>query len=922
MNKKYTRCIFFQLMLVGLIAQGESFFQPGDLTCENVTNPLGIDRNRPHFSWTIKSTFRNQKQKAYEILVSDDFKKIQQFEGKQWTSGRVDQNENLYIVYAGEPLKSFTRYFWRVRIYNEDDLISQWSEINWFETAMLSQSDWQAKWIGDGSKQFEHDADFYQADRMPLFRKEFSVAKRIKQARLYISGLGYYEAYLNEKRIGDNVLDPGWTTYKKQVLYVTYDVTLLIRTGKNVAGIMLGNGWYNPLPLRLFGQYNLRHVQDTGRPCVKAELHLEYFDGTREVIPTNEQWQTASGPIVRNNVYLGEHYDARLEQDRWNSLGSKVTAWKMACIANGPTGKLTPQLQPPIKVTRVLKPTRILPLKNNVFMVDMGQNFAGVARIRVKGKAGTKITLRFGEALNDDGTLNFLTTVAGHIKEMWNLNGGPGAPLTAWQEDSYTLKGSGVEEWSPRFTFHGFRFIEISGWPGTPTINDIDGLRMNAVLPLVGSFTCSNEMFNNLHEVTQWTFLSNVFSVQSDCPGREKMSYGADLVTTANAYMFNYDMHTFYTKAVNDFANDQQSDGAITEMAPYTGIAVKGYGGHSGPLGWQLAFPYLQKQLYSFYGDKRIIAEHYESFLQQMKFLEANAVDELYYWDISDHMSIDPKPEAFSAAVFYYHHAFLAAEFAAILNRQEDSVRFTKLRDQIKQKIISTYWIPKTGRFDNATQSAQLFALWHDLSPEKEKSFAGLLAEIERHNDHVSAGIFGVMMMFDVLRLSNRNDVAYRVANQPDYPGWGYMLSKGATTLWESWEYPVNSASQNHPMFGSIDEWFYRSLLGINPVAPGFKKIQIKPQPAGDLQWAKGNYKSVNGLIKSDWRILDNTFVISVSIPFNTTAEVWVPSKEGTDVLESNSLINSGSEIKFLRRSDGYAIYQVGSGDYLFTAIL
>ena len=552
----------------------------------------------------------------------------------------------------------------------------------------------------------------------------------------------------------------------------------------------------------------------------------------------------------------------------------------------------------------------------------MGQNFAGVARIKIKGSAGTMVSLRYGEALHPDGTLNYLTTVAGHIKEIWNLKGGPGAPATAWQEDSYTLKGGGIEIWSPRFTFHGFRFLEITGWPGQLTVNDIEGLRMNTDLRSSGEFACSNEMFNRVHEATQWTFLSNVFSVQSDCPGREKMGYGADMVTTANTFLYNYDMSSFYEKAVRDFANEQQPDGGITEIAPYTGIHDKGLGAESGPLGWQLAFPYLQKQLYEFYGDKRIVAVNYPALTRQIEFLKSKAIDGLFHWDISDHVAIDPKPEAFSASAFYYHHVLLAAEFAGILDKADDSVKYARLADQIKKRIIDKYLIPGTGRFDNGTQSAQLFALWYNLSPEKEKSIKVLMDEFERHNWHVSSGIFGIMMMFDVLRLNNQQEVAYSVANQKDFPGWGFMLSKGATTLWESWEYPENAPSQNHPMFGSIDEWFYRSLLGINPAAPGFTKIIIKPQPAGDLTWAKGSYQSVNGKIGSDWKVENERLLLKVSIPANTHAEVWILSKGLNEITEGGKTINSNADMKILRFVDGYTVIEIGSGEYSFESNL
>jgi alpha-L-rhamnosidase len=886
---------------------------PQNLRCEYLENPLGIDTKSPRLSWTLSSTERNQIQSAYEILISESLVDIQKEKGNAWSSGKIASSQQNNIEYRGNGLKSFTRYYWCVRVYSQNGEASTWSQPAWFEMAMLDASDWKAKWISDGSKQPVKDEDYYKEDRMPLFRKEFSAAKSISAARLYISGVGYYEAYLNGKKISDHVLDPGWTTYRKEVQYVVHDVTSLLTKGTNVVGVMLGSGWWNPLPFRLFGRWDLREFQQTGRPCVKAEFHIGYTDGSNEIISTDESWYTTPGPIVRNNVYLGEHYDARLEQPNWNTTKADKKLWKNASTVEGPSGILTAQLQPAIKITKVITPVSVTEFKPGIFMVDMGQNFAGVAQIKVKGVAGTKITLRYGEGLFDDGSLNVMTTVATQIKK-GGIKGGPGAPETAWQEDSYTLKGSGVETWSPRFTFHGFKYVEITGWPGKPTVNDIEGLRMNSDLQLNGTFTSSNQMLNKLHDVIQWTFLSNVFSVQSDCPGREKMGYGADMVVSANAFQYNYDMAQFHAKAVKDFANEQRPQGGITEIAPFTGIDDRGYGDLSGPLGWQLAFPFLQKQLYDFYGDKRIIEQHYPMLQKQIQFLKSQAKNNLFYWDISDHASIDPKPESFSASAFYYHHVKLAAAFAGLLGKKEDSVKYNKLQSQIKERIIEQFYVPGTGRFDNSTEAAQLIALWYDLSPEKEKSFEVLLKELERHAWHLTTGIFGTQMFFDVMRENERNDIAYRVVNQKNFPGWGHMLDKGATTLWESWDFPETVPSRNHPMFGSIDEWFYRSLLGINSAAPGFEKIIIKPQPAGDLKSAKGSYESIRGKIEVAWRIEGNQFKLNVSIPVNTLAEVWIPSKENTPVIESGKVTDN------MRFEKGYAVVKMGSGSYAFTS--
>lgn len=905
----------FYFLLTALLYSFSLFssspLQISQLKCEYLENPLGIDVAKPRFSWTFHSTGRNQYQSAYEILVSENLNELEQNKGANWASGKVTDSQNIQIEYGGNPLKSLTRYYWKLRVYNQDNQVSEWSQPAWFETAMWSVADWQGLWINDGSKPPASDSLYYLDDPMPLFRKKFTAVKKVASARLYLSGLGYSEAYLNGQKIGNHVLDPGFTTYRKQVYYVVHDITPQIKNGENTIGIRLGNGWWNPLPLRMFGRWDLRQFQESGRPCLRAEIHIRYADGQLEVVPTNTTWQVAPGPVLQNNVYLGEKYDARLEKSF-----DDPSAWKYASLTPGPSGLLTAQMLPPIRVTKWIRPVRIRPAGRDTFIVDMGQNFAGVASIKVSGPAGTRITMRFGEDTLKDGRLNWWTTVAGQIKEAWGLKGGPGAPRTAWQKDEYILKGGGTETWAPSFTFHGFRYVELVGWPGIPTLDDITGLRMNSDLMSNGSFTCSNTMFNRLHEIIQWTFLSNVFSVQSDCPAREKMGYGADMVVSTEAFMYNYEMSQFYSKAVRDFANEQRPEGGITEIAPFTGIADRGYGDQSGPLGWQLGFPFLQKKLYEFYGDKRILETYYETFIRQMDFLQTKAVNHLFYWDISDHEALDTKPEALTAGAFYYHHALLMAEFSAILNKKENADKYTKLADNIKKALVRKYLVNGTGRFDNGTQSAQLFALWYQLAPDRQATMKTLLEEFDRHHMHLSTGIFSTKYLFDVLREEDQNELAYRLANQPDYPGWGHMIKEGATTLWETWAYPDRAPSQNHPMFGSVDEWFYRSLLGINPTAPGFAEVRIKPQPAGDLTWAKGSYHSLRGEITSAWKIEGPLYHLKVSIPANVRAEVWIKCRENGPVEEG------GKPVTGMIYKNGYAVVRTGSGDYSFKSEL
>ncbi|MCF3108725.1 glycoside hydrolase family 78 protein [Niabella sp. CC-SYL272] len=881
-----------------------------------MVNPLGIDIPQPALSWEFTASGRNRKQSAYELIVATD----SLYRNPSWRSGKVYTSKSNAIVYKGRPLKSFTRYYWKLRVWDQDGKPAPWSQNTWFETAVLPGTAWNGQWIGDGNKAPDREEDFYKDRPAPVFRRQFQVQKEIKNARLYITGLGYYEAYLNGQKIGREMLAPGWTSFDKTVLYRTFDVTSLFKPGANAVGVMLGNGWYNPLPLRMWGSRNLRERITIGEPCFAAMMRIEYGDGSNEIICSDKSWEVVPGPVIRNNVYLGEHYDARKEIAKWQGNDGVWATTKPAVLVRGPLGKLTAQLQPGVEVTRIVKPVKITEIKPGLFIADMGQNFAGVLRVRLKAAAGTQIVLRYGEDIYKDGSLNGMTAVAGQVK---NGNGGAGAPYVAWQEDRYTAAGNGVEVWNPRFTFHGFRYVEIKGWPGVPQLSDIEGLRMSAAVEDAGSFQCSNAMFNQLAENIRWTFLSNVFSVQSDCPAREKYGYGGDMFCSSDAFNFNFDMGNFYKKVLQDHEDDQRPLGGITETAPYVGIADASPGDQSGPLGFQLGFPYVIKQVYDFYGDDRVIRKHYAALSRQIRFLMDSAKGHLYDVELSDHESLDEKPVAFTASCFYLHHVKLMREFASILGKPADVKKYRQLAISIREAITKKFYNPQTGIFDNGTQSAQFFGLWNDLLPggaDKTRALEAMQNAVAKRGDHLSTGIFGTKMLFDVLRLHNRNDLAYTIADQRDFPGWGHMIEGGSTTLWETWKYSDNTYSQNHPMFGSVGEWFYRSLLGINAAAPGFQKIRIQPQPAGNLTYASGAYRSVAGRIQSSWKKEDGGYQLTVDIPANTSAEIWIPTVAGASVTESGKNIRMVKDLRVLSVKDGYTIVQVGSGRYQFVS--
>ena len=897
-----------------------------DLRCEYTEEPV-IDTTAPRLSWKLVSEHRGIVQASYRILAATSRDALSENDADLWDSGRVESDQSVHVVYDGEPLESRTECWWTVRVWDAEGNDSGWSNPSRFEVGLLDRRDWGASWIGDGKPDPASDEDFFANDPTPLFRREFAVTKAVKRARLYITGLGYYEAYLNGQRIGDAMLDPAWTTYSKRILYSIYDVAGMLDRGDNALGVTLGNGWYNPLPMRMWGRYNLREFLTTGRPRFIARLEIEYADGSSDVVVSDGGWKVTEGPVVRNNIYLGEIYDARREIPGWNRAGFDDTAWTNAVIADEPGGELRVQAQPPIEITDSFEHLRFTEPEPGVFIFDMGRNFAGWAGLTVRGPAGTKVVMRYGELLYPDGTLNVMTSTCGQIKPGVR-NQPEGVPIPACQTDTYILKGGGKNEtYIPRFTFRGFRYVEIVGYDGESTIDGVLGLRLNAAVDPCGTFECSNQLFNSIQDMVERTFLSNIFGVQSDCPQRERFGYGGDIVPTCEAFMFNYDMATLYPKIVRDFADAARGNGGLTETAPYMGIASEGFGDGTGPVGWTLAFPYLLERLYRFYGNEQLIAEQYDTVKRLVEFLRANATDHIIDRGIGDHESIDAKDTALTGTAFYYDHVRLLAWMAGILGREGDAKEYAELRDDIARAFVQRFHTAdgNHGVYGNGMQAAQATALYYGFDQQiRDSAFERLIEEIERHERHLSTGIFGTKFMLDVLsRPDGRPDLAYDIVNQRTFPGWGHMLENGATTLWEHWEFSDNTYSHNHPMFGSVSEWFYRVIAGINPApdAVGFDKIIIRPQTLGDLSWAKGSYESIRGTIVSDWTIEGGVFRLDVTIPATATAEIHVPAKSPDDVTEGGIHADTADGVTYRGMESGCAVFAVGSGSYHFEAM-
>jgi alpha-L-rhamnosidase len=678
----------------------------------------------------------------------------------------------------------------------------------------------------------------------------------------------------------------------------------------------------------MWGRLNLRDHLIVGRPRFIAQLEVTLADGSRQSIVSDPSWRVADGPLLFNSAYLGERYDARREADGWNVAGFDDGSWRHAAPAPEPVGALQAQPQPPIRVTATFSPIAMSEPAPGVFIFDMGRNFAGWASLALTAKAGTRVTLRYGELLHADGTLNPLTGVAGQIKGRRTTPqgvseqiGGTGSPDVAWQTDTYVAGGRGLERYTPRFTFHGFRYVEVTGYPGRPSLDAMKGLRLNADVEDAGSFTSSSTLLNRIQEMTRRTFLSNLFSVQSDCPHREKFGYGGDIVATSDALMLNFDMAGFYGKTATDWGDAARDDGMLTDTAPYVGIQYCG-------VGWAMVHPVLQSQLYQYYGDRRVIERQYDASRRWLDLVAAANPDHIVKDGLGDHEALTETPTESLVAPLFVESARLVARLASILGRREDATRYSALADAVSSAFASRVLTSTAKTSAERTQSAQAFALYAGLIPPRNRPEAvqWLLDDIRgTRSGHLSTGIFGTKFALDVLSREGHAQAAFDLVTQETFPGWGYMLANGATTLWEHWAPSENTYSHNHPMFGSISQWFFNWLGGIQPdaEAAGFDRIVIRPQLVDGLDWVRCSYRSVRGMVVSNWSRTAGAVEWQITVPPNATATVFIPAERIDDVREGPDIglpARRAEGVRDARMEGQSAVFSVGSGSYRFVS--
>jgi alpha-L-rhamnosidase len=899
------------------------------LTCEYFTNPIGLDVPRPRLSWQTRAAQRGAWQTAYQIIVGDSpallaaaprIGSSDPAAGLLWNTGKVLSDLSLHLPYAGEALRPGQRCYWRVRVWDEHDTVSEWSKIAFWEMGLLDGSNWQADWI---TPDWADDESWPQP--APLLRRRFAATAGLTAARIYATSLGLYELWLNGQRVGDAVLAPGWTSYNHRLQYQTYDVTALVREGDNALGVMLGDGWYRGH----LGFQDQRGLYGD-RLALLLQLHLIYADGRVEIIGSDGQWRATCGPIQMSDIYMGETYDARQEKPGWAEAGYDDSDWQGVRRLDHGKEMIIAQAGPSIRRHEELRPVRILHSPKGETILDFGQNMVGWVKVRARGPEGTTITLRHAEALDRQG--NLYTE---------NLR-------AAVQTTCYTLKGLADtdEVFEPHFTFQGFQYVAVAGFPGSPTPDHFTGIVLHSDTPPTGAFECSNPLINQLQHNIVWGQKGNFVDVPTDCPQRdERLGWTGDTQVFIRTACFNMNVAAFFTKWLRDLSADQLPNGSVPFVVPDV-ISKTGAGNlsstkGSGAAAWGDAAVICPWTLYLCYGDIRILAEQYESMTGWVAYLRSQA-DEDFIWrksfqfgDWLDYRGKDDRMPApvtnneLIATAFFAYSTGLLAQVAQVLGKTRDAEQYAELARQVKAAFNHEF-VTASGRIGPNTQTAYVLALHFDLLPDEIRPLAAdrLAEEVRRAHYHLATGFVGTPYLCHVLSRFGHTAVAYELLNQESYPSWLYPVKQGATTIWERWDgikpdgsfQDAGMNSFNHYAYGAIGDWLYGVVAGIevDPAEPGYKHILFQPQPGGGLTYARATLDSPYGPLASAWELTETGFHLDITLPPNTHATVRLPAQSLAAVTESGQPLATGNGILDAELAGQVAIIEVGSGRYEF----
>jgi alpha-L-rhamnosidase len=877
-------------------ADHASDITPAALRCEGETNPLGIESRNPALSWLClprNAGTRGARQTGYQILVASSREILVQSQGDLWDSGKVGSSQSVAVRYAGRAVPSATRCWWKVRIWDQRDLPSPWSAPACWDTGLLSAQEWRATWIGAPAG--------IEVAGAPCFRKVFTAEPGWKYARVFLCGLGYHTFLMNGHKADSRLLEPAQTDYRKRALYSSYDVTALIRPGANAVGVMLGNGWYNQD--RVWGGLSY------GKPCMLFRLELEYPGGRRVAVVSGSDWQVAAGPVVSNNIYAGETYNARRERRGWSTTADREQDWQPARVLDhAPTERLTSTTMPPVRATGYLKPAAVREVRPGVLVYDMGQNFAGWVRLQVRAAAGTRIRMRFAETI-DPASGNIDTASTGVFA------------TGVEQVDTYLCRGPAtrVETWEPQFTYHGFRYVEVTGLPAGVRPAAVTGVVVHTDVAPIGEFVCSDAMINRIHRAAVWTLISNMHGHPTDCPARERCGWMGDAHACAEMAALNFDMSGFWTKYLGDIETSW-TDVLPSQIAP--GLRATGTSGNPD---WGVAVVMLPWYRYLYYGDPVVLAEAYPSmarFVRALSKQTAGGIVTTGYGDWCPPGSVEPvvTPVPLTSTAWFIRAATITTDAAARLGKPEEAQEFQALARQSTDAFRARFYDRAAKSFGSQTGDAM--ALAFDLVPPGDAQAVAddLARDVARHNGHHDTGIFGSRSLFDCLTAYGHGDTAWTVLHKTDYPSIGYLFSLGATTFWECWgekelDQRWGARSLNHPMQAACDAWFYQGLAGIqcDPDGAGFKKIILRPEILPGLEWVRAHYDCPYGRIAISWRHTGHRLLVDVTIPPNTTATLSLPAGSGAAlVTEGGHPVREARGVRVL----GPEVLRLESGRY------
>ena len=895
-----------------------------DLRCEYLNNPRGIDIVKPNLGWIIETSdnddLKNVKQVAYRILVASSPELLGKNTGDIWDSEKVLSENSTHIIYgeainnmpAAKQLGSETQCYWKVKVWikadHNNEMASEWSSPAMWTMGLLNTSDWSGKWIGlNGDAEIKDTVTEHRRLASRMLRRAFPVTKKISRATAYVSGLGFFDYYVNGKLISDQLMNPALSGYSKRILYVTFDVTEELKKGDNAMGVILSNGRFFaprkkvPVPMHNYGY-----------PRLLMQLHIEYEDGSREMIVSDDKWKvTADGPVRASNEYDGEEYDARLEMPGWAEAGFDDKKWKAAEVLESPGGNMEAQVMEPIRVTEVLHPKKIIQPKPGIWMVDFGQSFYGVVRLKVKGPRGTTVSLHTSFNILPDSTLKYQND------------------RSALNTDKYTLSGNGIEVWHPRFKGNATRWIQVSGFPGIPDSSNFEGLVTHTDFEQTGQFTSSNELLNRIYLNARWGTRMQNRSLPMEPDRDERMPWSGHPSKTSESEGWVFNVAKFYDHFLHNYRVHQGADGSLQEiLPPYWTFNSKG-------ILWPSVATIIPDWLYSFYGDPRILKDNYQMMKHFVLFTQKAYLKADYTTDFCDYGdwvnainmggSGEQTPKGLMGTAYIYNNARIVERAAKILGNTEDEQYFKALADNIFIGFNDRFLDKQTGVYQSGSQCAYVLPLAFGMVPEayKEKVVNNLVKDIMvTRKGHTSVGLIGMQWQMQVLTNIGHPEVAYTIATRTDLPSWGYMISKGATTSWELWNSDTTGPGMNGEsqkiLSGNFEAWCYQTLGGINydTEQPGFKHIILKPEPVGDLSYIKATFKSLYGLISSEWEKDENTFNWNIIIPPNTTASVYVPSGDKENITLNKKLLDKGNFKYSADQKTGRIMMTLGSGRY------